>query len=175
MTTAMGVDRFEALAQPLTRRVRSIAPGATLHVEEESNDYCCVSWRLDDCAERELFIEQPGSAIAPFMLRVGVYFQDAPSVTGEEGATAAALEALTRERAALQALGAHCTFTEGAMTRDDEPFAWSDEDLVDWRHSASDHRDLVWLWDLRDGEPSVAQLDAVLIAMLPVWLGWNSL
>lgn len=172
---AISVLRFEELAQQFSQRVRGVAPGATLHVDEEANDYCCISWRLDDCAERELFIEQPGSAIAPFMLRVGVYFQDAPSVTGEDGATAAALEALTRERASLQSLGAHCTFTERATTRDDEPFAWSDEDLVDWLHAASDHRDLVWLWDLRDGEPSMAQLDAVVVALLPVWLGWNSL
>ena len=169
------VERFDALAQELTARVTGFVPAATLHVVHESDAYCCASWQIRACGARELFVEQPGRAIAPFILRVGVYFQDSPFVTSQQPSQQVALDALTTHRAALQALGANCTFTKGSETRDDIVFDWSDQDLIKWLAKRSDNRDLVWRWDFSKGEPGVQQLEDILAALLPVWVVWNSL
>ena len=102
-------ERFDALAHHMSAPINGVVPAATLELAYDRNAYCCPSWRLNGCGERELFMEQPGSAIAPFILRVGIYFQDAPRVTARREAMAAALEALTTHRTALEALGISCT------------------------------------------------------------------
>ena len=168
-------ERFDALAHQMTARIAGVVPAATLELAHDGNAYCCASWRLDGCGERELFIEQPGSVIAPFILRVGIYFQDAPLATAQREALAAAFKALTTHRTALEVLGISCTFTPGSETRDDTVFNWSDADLTEWLVGTSDNRDLVWLWDFRKGVPAVRQIEAVLRALLPVWVAWNSL
>jgi hypothetical protein len=175
IASALTPERFDALAHQLTARVNAVVPAATLELAHDDNGYCCASWRLHGRGERELFIEQPGSVIAPFILRVGVYFQDAPLVTARRDVLDAALEALTTHRTALEALGISCTFTPGSATRDDTVFSWSDRDLTDWLVGASDNRDLVWRWDFRKGAPAQQQLEDVLEALLPVWVAWNSL
>jgi len=168
-------ERFDVLAHHMTARINGIVPAATLELAHDRNAYCCASWRLSGCAERELFIEQPGSAIAPFILRVGIYFQDAPRATARPEATAAALGALTTHRTALEPLGIGCTFTHGSDTRDNTVFSWTEAALTEWLAGTSDNRDLVWLWDFRTGAPAERQIEAVLMALLPVWVTWNSL
>ena len=83
--------------------------------------------------------------------------------------------ALTTHRTALEALGVSCTFTPGSATRDDTVFTWSDRDLTDWLVGTCDNRDLVWRWDFRKGAPAEQQFEDVLVALLPVWVAWNSL
>ena len=172
-------EQFDALAHHMTARINGAVPAATLELTHDGNAYCCASWRLNGCGERELFIEQPGSAIAPFILRVGIYFQDSPFTTARREAMAAAFEALTTHRTALEALGISCTFTParspGSETRDDTVFSWADADLTEWLGGTSDNRDLVWLWDFRKSAPAERQIEAVLMALLPVWVAWNSL
>jgi len=169
------VERFDALVHEVTPRVRGPVPAATLEIVHESDLYCCASWRLNACGARELFIEQPGRAIAPCILRVGIYFQDSPVVTSQQVSHQAAFDALITHRATLRALGVCCTFTKGSETRDDTVFAWSDQDLTKWLTDKSDNRDLVGLWDFNKGEPGVQQLEDVLVALLPLWVVWNSL
>ena len=166
---------FDALAHRLTTRICQVVPTATLHLIHESDAYCCASWRLNERAEREMFIEQPGSAVAPFILRVGVYFQDAPLATAQAAPRQVALAALVNSRAILQPLGVSCTFTPGSDTRDDRVFGWSDADLIKWLTGPSDNRDLVWRCDMHSDNPSETLLEEVLIALLPVWVSWNSL
>jgi len=171
----ISAQRFRNLAAQLTSRIRDAAPAAILHIEEHDNAYCCISWRLNRCRERELFVEQPGYVIAPPSLRVGIYFQDAQEVTARPDSRQAALEVLAQQRLLLQRLGVSCTFTSGSNTRDDRIFGWSDQELTEWLTSKSENRDLVWRWDLREGEPSPQQFDDVLVALLAVWVVWNSL
>jgi len=166
---------FDALAHRLTTRICQVVPAAALHLIHESHEYCCASWILNGCAARELFIEQPGSAVSPFILRVGVYFQDAPLVTAQAAPRQVALAALVNSRAILQPLGVSCTFTPGSDTRDDRVFGWSDTDLIEWFTGPSDNRDLVWRWDMRSDNSSEKLLEEVLSALLPAWVAWNSL
>ena len=175
--TALGFTPapFDALAHRLTTRICQVVSAATLHLIHESDAYCCASWRLNERAERELFIEQPGSAVAPFILRVGVYFQDAPLTTAQAATRQVAFAALVNSRSILQPLGVSCTFTPGSGTRDDRVFGWSDTDLIEWLTGPSDNRDLVWRWDMRSDNPSEKFLEEVLSALLPVWVAWNSL
>jgi hypothetical protein len=175
VTGEFTADRFEAIALQLTPRVRRVVPAAALHIYEGAHSYCCASWRIHGRAQRELFVEQPGSAIAPLILRVGIYFQDAPTATVQPGARHAALTTLAAHRLVLQEMDVSCTFTPGSETRDDVAFGWSDEDLIEWLSATSENRDLVWRCDLRQGEPSTQQLEERLSALLPVWLDWNSL
>ena len=175
ITPGFTVERFDAVVLQLNARVSASTPSATFHVNHGPDGYRCASWRINEYAARELFVEEPGSTIAPFILRVGIYFQDAELATSAPNRKAAAFSALTAQRQALQALGARCTFTPGSDTRDDRVFGWSDQDLTDWLTSASANRDLVWLWDLRKGEPELQQVKAVLAALHPVWLSWNAL
>jgi hypothetical protein len=168
-------ERFNAFAQQLVARVSALAPAAAVSIDHAADAYACASWRLDGRTDRELFVEQPGAAIAPLILRVGIYCRDAPAATALAEARTAAFEALTGHRATLQALGTHCTFTPGSRTRDDTVFGWSDRDLNEWLTAASAHRDLVWRRDLREGEPDVQKFGDVLVALVPVWLAWNSL
>lgn len=168
-------DRFDAFARPLTARVVALAPTATVSIDHGADAYACASWRLDGRTDRELFVEQPGPAITPFILRVGIYLRDAGAMTARADALTAAFQALMAHRATLQALGARCTFTPGSRTRDDTVFGWSDRDLHEWLTAASAHRDLVWRRDLREGEPDVQKVGDVLAALVPLWHVWNSL
>ena len=54
-------------------------------------------------------------------------------------------------------------------------FSWTEAALTEWLAGTSDNRDLVWLWDFRKGAPAERQIEAVLMALLPVWVAWNSL
>ena len=175
LSPGFGPERFDAVALQLNARVHAVTPLATFDVIHGPDSYCCASWRLNNCGARELFVEQPGSKISPFTLRLGVYFQDAETVTAGSDGKAAALQALITHRSVLQALGARCTFTPGSGTRDDRVFGWSEQDLTEWLTSASENRDLVWLWDFRKGEPDPQQLEAVLAALHPIWISWNAL
>ena len=175
MTSGFDLERFDAMALQLNARVSAETPSATFHVNHGSDGYRCASWRINEYAARELFVEEPGSRIAPFILRVGIYFQDAELATSKPDAKTAAISALTTHRPGLKALGVRCTFTPGSDTRDDRSFGWSDQDLTEWLTSTSDHRDLVWLWDLRKGEPDLQQVENLLVALHPVWLAWNAL
>jgi len=174
--TALGFapSPFDALAHRLTTRICQVVPAATLHLIHESHEYCCASWRLNERAERELFIEQPGSGVAPFILRVGIYFQDAPLTTAQAATREVALAALMNSRAILQPLGVSCTFTRGSDTRDDRVFTWSEADLIEWLTGQSNNRDLVWRCDMRSDNPSETLLEEVLSALLSVWVTWNS-
>ncbi len=122
-----------------------------------------------------MFLEQPGAVIAPFILRAGVYFQDAPVVAVQRGALRVAFESLATHRTAFETLGIGCTFTSGSDTRDDRVFGWSDEDLTEWFVGTSENRDLVRLWDLRNAAPDVNEIEEVLAALVPVWVAWNAL
>ena len=173
ITEGFGRERFDSVAHQLHSRVGAAIPAETFDIIHGSDNYACASWRLNQCGARELFVEQPGSAIAPFILRVGIYFQDAVRATA--GDNGSAFGALATHRPALQALGACCTFTPASGTRDDRVFGWSDQHLTEWLTGASDNRDLVWLWDFRKGEPELQKLEEVLTALHPVWLSWNAL
>ena len=145
------------LIEALTTVARRAVPSATLHLDQ-GDDYWCLSWRINDRADRELFVEYPGRGIAPDVLRVGVYFRDAPHAIAAAAAHEVALAALTARRDALAALGAVCTFTPGASTRDDDIFAWATSDLLRWLTGSCANRDLVWRYDLRAGAPPVDHL-----------------
>jgi hypothetical protein len=144
-------------------------------LDQGDDDYWCTSWRINDSADRELFVEYPGRSIAPDVLRIGVYFRDASDATAADGSRTAALEALTARRDALAALGVVCTFTPGSATRDDESFAWGTPDLMRWLTASCANRDLVWRWDLRAGPPPAGQMQSVVQGMVPVWRIWNAL
>jgi hypothetical protein len=144
-------------------------------VDEGDDEYWCMSWRLNDRADRELFVESPGPFVARDILRVGVYFRDAPDATARADGRATALRALTEQRDALEELGAACTFTPGSATRDDQAFGWRTPDLERWLTASCDNRDLVWRWDLRGGFPTASQLESVVRRLAPVWRTWNAL
>ena len=175
VVSEFSLERFEALAEQMTAVIIGLAPAASVELTNDGNGYCCVSWRLNGCGERELFIEQPGSTVAPFILRVGVYFQDAPLVTARREAMSAAFDALARHRTALEELGVNCTFTPGSGTRDDTVFGWTDSDLASWLTGSCNNRDLVSRWDFRQGAPAEPEIEAVLTALLPVWVAWNAI
>jgi hypothetical protein len=164
-----------ALADALTATVYRDVPSAALDVQHEDDDYWCISWRINNNADRELFVEHPGPSIAPGVLRVGVYFRDAPDASATATRRTRTLEALTEQRDALTALGAVCTFTSGSSTRDTDTVAWQTHDLVHWLTVSCANRDLVWRWDLEAGPPTVEQLISVLHSLVPVWRRWNSL
>ena len=164
-----------SVAEKLTAMVRREVPSASLHEVEGDDGYWCLSWRLNDRAERELFLEIPERSVAPDVLRVGVYFEDAPAATGTAKARTAALEVLTARRNALEKLGAVCTFTPGSSTRDDFAFTWQTPDLDRWLTASCANRDLVWRWDLRAGAPAPDHLTSVVEELAPVWRVWNSL
>jgi hypothetical protein len=124
---------------------------------------------------RELFIEQPGSAIAPSRLRVGIYFVDAVQATATPAAGVRAFEALRDHRPVLQTLGVTPVLTSGSLTRDDRDLGWSDRELTEFLTGPSEHRDLVWLWDLSQGEPASLRLREVLSALAPVWVAINAI
>jgi hypothetical protein len=164
-----------SLTEPLTAIVRREAPSATLHLNQGDDQYWCTSWRINDRTDRELFVEYPGRSVAPDVLRIGVYFRDAPDATAADTNRTAALEALTTRRHALAALGVACTFTAGSATRDDESFAWRTPDLVRWLTTSCANRDLVWRWDLRAGPPPADHIQSVVQGVAPVWRIWNAL
>ena len=169
------VRRLESGMAALTAQVRDAAPHATTHLEEQSDGYFCWSWRLDGRASRELFIEQAGREVPPFVLRVGVYFGDVVQATSRPAALEIAFDALVNARPGLQGIGASLTFTPGAATRDDRRFGWSDDDLRAWLTDDSANRDLVWLWDLQNGLPTQADVELAVSQFLPVWKAWNDL
>ena len=164
-----------SLTEPLTAIARREAPSSTLHLDQGDDEYWCASWRINGRADRELFVEYPGRSIAPDVLRVGVYFRDAPDATADDGNRTAALEALTARRDALAALGVVCTWTPGSTTRDDESFPWGTPDLMRWVTASCANRDLVWRWDLRAGPPPAPHLESVVHEMAFVWRIWNAL
>ena len=171
------IDRLSlgSLTAPLTAIARREAPSATLHLDQGDDEYWCTSWRINDRADRELFVEYPGRSIAPDLLRVGVYFRDAPDATAVDANRTAALEALTARRDGLAAFGAVCSFTPGSATRDEHTFAWGTPDLVRWLTAPCANRDLVWRWDLRAGPPDAGHVESVVREMAPVWRIWNAL
>ena len=164
-----------SLAESLGTLVRREASTAMVNVDEDEDGYWCVSWRIEGNADRELFVEFPGSKIAPDVLRVGIYFRDATGATATADAHRVALEALTTRSDALASLGVICTFTPGDSTRDDQTFAWGQPDLEQWLAESSANRDLVWRYHLRPGPPPVAQLESVVQHLVPVWRAWNQL
>jgi hypothetical protein len=139
------------LVEAVDAVVRRDTPEATHHVDAGHGDYWCLSWRIDDRAGRELFVEYPGRGIAPDVLRVGVYFQDAATASATPAALEVALGSLTAHRDVLQALGAACTFTPGTSTRDDYVFTWATPDLRRWLTASCANRDLVKRWHVRAG------------------------
>jgi hypothetical protein len=158
----------------LTKLVRGFVPEATSHLEVDPGGYFCASWRVHGRDTRELFVEHAGPDVPPCVVRVGVYFADAPAAVRDANAYRKAFQALSEARPALQALNAMLTFTPGSATRDDVRYGWTDGDLRDWLTRSSDNRDLVWHWDLRSGLPSLQQVEAPLAALVPVWHAWNS-
>jgi hypothetical protein len=151
------------------------APDATFHTDEGDDGYWCFSWQLEDRADRELFVEFPGLNIAPDILRVGIYFRDAPSATVAPRDRNVALEAVIARADVLAALGVACTFTPGDATRDDRAFSWQAADLAGWFTESCPNRDLVRRYDLRPGWPSVDQLASVVHELVPIWRTWNTL
>src|SRR5687767_14559200 len=100
------IDHFErvhmrTLTPALTRLVSGVAAGAVAHLEDEAG-YFCLSWRVDENADRELFVEAAGPTIPPPVVRVGVYFRDAAGVTQSPQAREAALKALLDARTTLE-------------------------------------------------------------------------
>jgi hypothetical protein len=169
------VHALEAIIPGLTARVRDVAPEARTHLEEGSSGYFCASWRLDDRADRELFVEQAGPHVAPFVLRVGIYFADAAAATSQPASLEAASAALLKARPGLEAIAAVPTFTQGTTTRDDTRYGWSDDELRAWLTRKSAHRDLVCVWDLHGGLPAQLEIDRAIRELLPVWKAWNAL
>jgi hypothetical protein len=163
------------LVEAVDAVVRRDTPEATHHVDAGHGDYWCLSCRIDDRAGRELFVEYPGRGIAPDVLRVGVYFQDAATASATPAALEVALGSLTAHRDVLQALGAACTFTPGTSTRDDYVFTWATPDLRRWLTASCANRDLVKRWHVRAGVPSANDIRAVISELAPVWRAWNSL
>jgi hypothetical protein len=163
-----------SLAQALAPIVLRDAPAATFHGDTGDDGYWCISWRLNHRAKRELFVELPGVRIAPNLLRVGIYFQDALVVSALNGRSGA-MDAVDSRRDVLAALGVAPTFTYGDTTRDDRIFTLAASDLVVWLGESCPHRDLVRRHDLQAAEPTISQLSSQFEALTPIWQTWNAL
>lgn len=174
--STLNIERFEGLFRPLTHRIRHFAPRATCSLSEGPHGYFCISWYLNHAEARQLFVEQAGSRVTPFELRVGIYFADVLEVTQQPLALQTALEALLNARATLQPLGVVPTLTQASGNpRDPIRMGWTEAELRDWLTRPCPNHDFVWLWDLHQGEPSDQQIESVLVTLIPVWQAWNAL
>lgn len=130
MSSSSQANAFARFSESLIDRWNpTLAKTSQVDVTRD-DDYGCVSWRIDNDDQRELFVERPGALYPyPNTLRIGLYFGDSPIPKQRADLVLSLLIRARGRLAALQLVPTHGTVNQRYA---DVAVEWTEQSLRRW-------------------------------------------